>query len=181
MEKDRSCLGPSFFPISPALLTFRSPSRVPQILSVAWVGIVYSSPPVLSVAFKRGESGKASYGRGGDFAVNLPAEDLLFSPTFRKLLAAESVDLRTASGFTLAEGQTTGIPLIAECPIQIECIRGTLRSRFGQEFIEGEVATVHRGGVSYKTDSSVDIYRLMPLASGRRHQSSNGGYSLNYC
>ena len=132
-----------------AMVTFRSSEGSLRVLPAAWVGIVCSNPLTLSVAIR---SGRVEPYQEKVFAVNLPVGDLLASPFLAKILAEREGDF-SSSGLTFSAGSGSGTFLIEECPVRIECCRGTTRSRFGQDFICGEVMVVHAGEVTFAGDA----------------------------
>ena len=136
-------------PVPSAMVTFRSSEGAVRVLPAAWVGIVCSNPLTLSVAVR---SGRVEPCQEKIFAVNLPVGDLLASPFLSKILAKREGDFPSSSGLTFSVGSGVGAFLIEECPVRIECCRGTTRSRFGQDLICGEVMVVHAEKVTITGD-----------------------------
>jgi flavin reductase (DIM6/NTAB) family NADH-FMN oxidoreductase RutF len=77
------------------------------------------------------------------------------------------------SSFTLIEGNLSRVPLIAECPIQIECRRGRVSSSFEREILKGEVMVVHRDGITLDHLRAADLCRLNPFADSRNGYSNS--------
>lgn len=132
-----------FFPVPAALVTFRGADGRPQIMPATWVSAVCTHPLTLSVAFQYHLQPLLLPRSGADFAISLPAEQWRFAPSFLHYLCVEELDLAAAFGLTLTAGVETGVPLVAECPVQVECRRAAVDSRFGRLFLGGEVVAVH--------------------------------------
>ncbi len=55
-------------------------------------------------------------------------------------------------------------PLIAECPVKVECRRLDSSSRFGQELLRGTILAVHLGDKVFGLDNTpLDLARLKPF------------------
>lgn len=171
MKAFASAASPGLSTISPALLTFRTSSGAPHVLAAAWVGVICSRPAVLSITLKRSISFPERRPLAGEFAINLPSEEQMASPSFLGLLAQEESNSFPGS-LTLGAGVATGAPVVPECPVRIECRGATLFSRFGQEIVSGEVAAVHMEGRIYGLEGPIDFCRLRPfdgpLAAARK-------------
>jgi flavin reductase (DIM6/NTAB) family NADH-FMN oxidoreductase RutF len=157
-------LGPSFFPIPSALVTFCSPDGGSHMRMASWVGIIGSQPASLSVTLKRQPDGAPSPWWGGDFAVNLPGEDLLCSPAFLDIAAREDMDLLTGAGYSLVDERRGGPPLFAQCPVRIECRCGVLRPGHGQDILSGEIALIHAGDQCHGRHTPPDLFRIRPFS-----------------
>jgi flavin reductase (DIM6/NTAB) family NADH-FMN oxidoreductase RutF len=123
-----------------AMVTFGSLSGGVRVIPAAWVGIVCANPLSLLVAVR---TGRIELCRERPFAVNLPAGDLLASPFLSKMPADMEDGFPSSVGLTFSAGKVKGVFLIEECPVRIECCWEATRSRFGQDFIYGEVMAVH--------------------------------------
>jgi flavin reductase (DIM6/NTAB) family NADH-FMN oxidoreductase RutF len=73
------------------------------------------------------------------------------------------------SPLSLLAGEERGVPLVAACPVRIECCCRSLKRRFGQHRLCGEVLAVHLDGRRQELAAPVDFCRLMP-SQGRRFQ-----------
>lgn len=149
-------------PVHSALVTLGVPTGGVRVFPAAWVGMVCSRPMVLSVAVR---SCRLRAGREMVFAVNLPSRNLLASSLLSQRPAGPEGDVSTFPGLTFVTGLVKGTRLIRECPVRVECRGGTIRSRFGQDFIQGEVVAVHTEETSF-TGESLPTHpgRLGPFA-----------------
>jgi flavin reductase (DIM6/NTAB) family NADH-FMN oxidoreductase RutF len=113
--------------------------------------------------------------RAGDlFFVNLPNEELMQTLAGRTWPGRDA-DLATfgRSPLALLAGEERGVPLVADCPVRIECRCRSLKGRFGQHRLCGEVLAVHLDGRRQELAAPVDFCRLMPLQR-RRFQGFDG-------
>jgi len=91
----------------------------PNFMAVGWVSRVNFRPPMLAVAL-----GKAHYTNGGihetkAFSVNIPGLDLMEKVDYAGLGSGQETD--KSNLFTVMRGQSTGAPMIEECPVCMEC------------------------------------------------------------
>lgn len=168
-------LGQSFLPVPSALVTFRSPGGERRVHSVGWLGVVCDTPALLTVCFRSGADDWKPLREGDLYAVNLPGEDLLQALAGRMCPGWET-DLATLGrsplSFLAEEG--TEVPLIAACPVRIECRCRSLDIRFGQCRLRGEVHAVHLDGRRQELRAPVDFCRLAPFQQ-RRFQGRGAG------
>ncbi|BCR06327.1 hypothetical protein DESUT3_33960 [Desulfuromonas versatilis] len=169
---------PPFFPTPSALLTFLAPDGRPRGIPVGWVGIVCSRPSRLSLSFQCRGGLKCDFLPTGDFAINLPTDAHLAQVGFLERLADENFDILTEPGFSLTRGQVAEAPLIIECPVQVECRKGSVQSRFDHYVVSGEVACVHLGERCYGADRPVNLCRLDPFTALRRLFGGSGQPTL---
>ncbi len=157
-----------FFPTPSALLTFLAPDGRPRGIPVGWVGIVCSRPSRLSLSFQCRGGLECEFLPEGNFAVNLPTDVQLAQTDFLQRLADESFDILHEPTLSLTQGEVAGVPLIVECPVQVECRKGSVQSRFDHYVVSGEVACVHLGERCFGPERPVNLCRLDPFAALRR-------------
>jgi len=160
--------GLSFLPVPSALVTFRSPGGTGGVHSVGWLGVVCDNPPLLSVCLRPGADDREILRADDLFFVHLPNEELVLALSGR-IWPGRDADLATSGQSTLAllAGEVKGVPLVAACPVRIECRCRSLKKRFGQHRLSGEVLAVHLDGRRQELATPVDFCRLMPMQRRR--------------
>ena len=154
-----------FSPVPAALLTFRAASGHPRCLSVNWLSMVCGDSAILSAAFRAVGSVLAELRSVENFAVNLPPQELLLRPEFRRGLAAAAGESGRPDGLSLSEGSASETPALIDCPVRIECHKVGLRTMFGHGMLRGRILEVHLGGRRYGCDEGIDFCRINPLTS----------------
>jgi flavin reductase (DIM6/NTAB) family NADH-FMN oxidoreductase RutF len=163
----------SFLPVHAALVSYLPPGGGIRVVPAGWVGIVCSRPVVLSVAVP---PFRFEFCREKAFAVNLPADDLLSSASLAKMLADQEADFPSSPVLTFTPGGVEGSFLIQQCPVRMECRLAGNRSRFGQDFLDGEVVAVHMDETLFAGEElSASTRRLASFAKAWNRCLNPGG------
>lgn len=139
-----------------------------NIITLSWVGTVCSAPPMIGIAVRPSRHSHHLIREVGEFVVNLPAADQARAADYCGRVSGKDADKWGACGFTRAAGVQVRVPLIAECPVNIECrLRHTIPLGSHDLFI-GEVVAVHIDEAVLDEGGRVDFARLAPfLYTGR--------------
>lgn len=134
--------------------------KKPNIITVAWCGVLCSSPPTIGVSIRPQRYSYPIIMEEKAFGVNIPTADMAEKVDICGTTSGRNVDKFKLCGFTPFEGKHTGIPLIKECPVNIECtLKQTVELGVHTLFI-GEVVEVY---ITEKLKEE-DIKQLNPLA-----------------
>jgi len=78
-------LGPSdiLFPVPAALVASGTPEK-PNLLAVAWIGMMGSTPPILAISLQKKRHSLAIIRNAKDFTVNIPTSKQFKSPVFHE-------------------------------------------------------------------------------------------------
>ena len=92
-----------------------------NIITIAWVGTVCSDPPAVSISVRPERFSHRLLVEGGEFVVNLPRADQAPIVDFCGHVSGRDLDKWQACKLTQAAATKVGVPLIAECPVALEC------------------------------------------------------------
>jgi flavin reductase (DIM6/NTAB) family NADH-FMN oxidoreductase RutF len=93
-----------------------------NIITLAWVGTVCSSPPMLSVAIRPTRHSHGLVNAAREFVVNIPRADQVAAVDLAGVWSGVEHDKFKELGFTARPAKHVAAPLIEECPINIECV-----------------------------------------------------------
>jgi len=93
-----------------------------NIITLAWVGTVCSSPPMLSVAIRPSRHSHGLVNAAREFVVNIPSAAQVAAVDLAGVWSGAEHDKFKELGFTARPAKLVAAPLIEECPINIECI-----------------------------------------------------------
>lgn len=127
----------------PAVLVTAGTMESSNITTLAWVGTVCSDPPMISISVRPGRWLHHFIAEGGAFVVNIADVAHVRQLDLCGMVSGRDTDKWALSELTREAGTATAVPLVAECPLNIECVvRQTLHLGSHDLFI-GEVVAVH--------------------------------------
>lgn len=118
MEKVQ--LGPQtlLYPM-PAVLIGATVNERPNFMTAAWCAIASYKPPAISVAIQKQRHTLKGVRDHGTFSVNVASSNLAKKVDFCGLYSGKKRDKWKT--FTPFYGELKTAPLIAECPVNLEC------------------------------------------------------------
>ena len=151
------------FPLPTVLVSCRDPgSNTSNIITLAWVGVLSSDPPVIGIAIRPSRYSHGLIERAGEFVVNIPEASQLHAVDACGFVSGKEVDKFTACGFTAGEARDVSCPVIVECPVNIECklVRVVTGYSKSHHLFLGEVVRV-----SVRDDlDGIDMGAMDPIA-----------------
>lgn len=134
-------------PVMPVVMvTCVDKNKIPNIITVGWIGGVCSEPPQLGIAIRRKPKKRYSYDlikESKEFVINIPNEDIVEIVDKCGLASGKHLDKFKEFGLTPLAASKVGAPLIKECPVNLEC---KLREHLvlgSHGFFIGEVVAVN--------------------------------------
>ena len=118
---DRVDLGPQGFiyPMPMTLVGADLPSG-PNFMPIAWMNRVQFNPPRVAAGMGKIHATNAGIREHGEFSVNIPSVDMAAVTDWCGIKSAgNGVD--KAAQFEVVRGALEHAPMIAECPISLEC------------------------------------------------------------
>lgn len=92
-----------------------------DIVTVAWTGTVNTRPPTTYISLRPSRHSYGIIKETGEFAVNLVPASLVRTADFCGTFTGAKVDKFARCRLTKAPADRIAAPLIAECPINLEC------------------------------------------------------------
>jgi flavin reductase (DIM6/NTAB) family NADH-FMN oxidoreductase RutF len=158
-------LGPRdiIFPVPAALVATGTVER-PNVLTVAWIGMMGSDPPVLAISLKKGRHSLAAIRKEREFTVNIPSSRLFRETDYCGLVSGRRRQKFQDCGLTPLAALVVKAPLVKECPFNLEC-KVIHEVGFGDwTVLFGEIVETHVD--MDKVDSftgKIDMARMDPL------------------
>jgi flavin reductase (DIM6/NTAB) family NADH-FMN oxidoreductase RutF len=165
-------LGPQtlIYPMPAFLIGVRVDGQ-PNFMVAAWAGIANSEPPMVSVAIRHQRYTYRGVKQSGMFSVNVPSIAMARETDYCGIESGAREDKAAACGFTLFYGTLEGLPLIQECPVNLECAVVRELDLGSHVLFIGEVKETH---VSEEclSDGRPDVGKINPLvfATGARQE-----------
>jgi flavin reductase (DIM6/NTAB) family NADH-FMN oxidoreductase RutF len=159
MNKTR--LGPEalLFP-TPSVLVGTIVEGRANFMTAAWCGIASSKPPAIAVGIRGERHTLKGILTLGEFSINVPSADMAAKVDYCGIYSGRKADKSTL--FDLFSGDLEHAPLVADCPLNLECrLRHTL-DMGAHILVVGEVIQAHidQGCL---TDGKPDAAKVDPL------------------
>jgi flavin reductase (DIM6/NTAB) family NADH-FMN oxidoreductase RutF len=113
--------GTMLMPAPVVMVSCQADGKLPNIITVAWAGTVCSEPPMLAIAVRPSRHSFDIIRASREFVVNIPSARELRATDKCGVVSGRTVDKFKAMGLTPAPAKTVKAPVIAECPVNIEC------------------------------------------------------------
>lgn len=145
MEKRQIGIGRPVHPTPAALITSVAEDGTPNIITLGEVfNISISNPVIVGIAIRSATYSHGLISRTREFVVNLPSTRIIEAVDRCGSVSGRSgIDKFEAFGLTPLHATHVKPPLIAECPINIECGVIEITTVGDHDLFLGEVKTVH--------------------------------------
>lgn len=115
----------------------------PNIITIAWCGVACSSPPMLYASIRPQRYSYNLIKDDGVFGINIPTSSMVKEVDKCGIVSGRKVNKFELCNFEVMKGEVTGVPLIKECPVNIELkLSRTVELGVHTMFI-GEVVAVY--------------------------------------
>jgi len=153
----------ALFPCPVVMVTCVDSNGKPNIITLAWVGVVCSDPPMLGLGIR---PHRYSYGlieASREFVVNIPTVEILKEVDFCGVVSGRDVDKFSETGLTAEPAEKVKPPLIRECPVNIECIVKEKIPLGAHHLFLGEVVSVHVDQDVLDEKGRIDFSKVSPF------------------
>lgn len=134
-----------------------------NITPISWVSVACAVPPMVSVAIRPERASFSHISATQEFVLNVPPVTLVRAVDFCGMLSGRDVDKFEATGLTPGPSIKVRAPLIAECPINLECVVRQRLELGSHALLLAEVVALHADGEVVE-DGTVVAGRVAPLA-----------------
>jgi flavin reductase (DIM6/NTAB) family NADH-FMN oxidoreductase RutF len=134
-----------------------------NIIAIAWTGILCSGPPQVGIAVRPSRHSHGLIEETRDFVINIPSEELLDEVEYCGFTSGREEDKFAAEGLTPVPGSVVQTPIIAECPINIECRLAHTLPLGSHDLFIGEVAAVQLSQDVLDEQGRIDSSKLRPI------------------
>lgn len=121
MAKQNWKPGNMLYPVPAVMVSCQRPGEKPNIITVAWVGTVCTSPAMLSVSIRPERYSYDIIRETGEFVVNLVTKDLVFATDYCGVKSGRNEDKFKEMKLTPLPSKHIHAPGIEESPVNIEC------------------------------------------------------------
>ena len=121
MSKREFKPGNMLYPLPAVMVSCADREGNDNILTIAWTGTICSDPPMVYISVRPERHSYSMIRESGEFVINLTTRDLAFATDFCGVRSGSKVDKWDEMKLTQEPARVVKAPLIAECPVNIEC------------------------------------------------------------
>ncbi len=144
MSKVQLPAGTGLFPVPAVMISCASVDAGPDIVTVAWTGVVCSEPPMVSISLRESRHSHHIIADSREFVLNIPSEEQVAAMDYCGLVSGRDHDKFKECGFTAEKPSKLGYaPLIKECPVNLECKVHQVHNLGSHNVFIAEVVAVH--------------------------------------
>ncbi len=151
---------------NPTVLVGTTVNGKPNVATFAWSGVTGGEPPTVSVGVRHSRYTLEGILQNRAFSLNIPAENLVAEADYCGMVSGRERDKIADCGFTVSYGKTAGAPLIAECPVNLECQVVHLLDVGVHTLVIGKVVEAHVEETCL-TEGMPDIEKIQPIIYSR--------------
>lgn len=131
-----------------------------NFMVAAWFTSASISPPRVAVALNKAHYTNRGIRENKAFSVCIPSEDLVAAADYCGLVSGSKTD--KSEVFDVFYGKLKTAPMIAECPVSLECKLEKVVDNVTHELFIGEVVSTFTEE-KYLTDGAVDLKKVKPF------------------
>lgn len=141
-EKEFWKPGNMLYPIPAVMVSCGNMDEKPNIITVAWAGTVCSSPAMVSVSIRKERYSYDLIKNSGEFVINLVNKDLVKIADYCGVKSGRDLDKFKEMKLTPMKAKEVSAPLIAESPVNIECVVKDILPLGSHDMFLAEVVSV---------------------------------------
>jgi flavin reductase (DIM6/NTAB) family NADH-FMN oxidoreductase RutF len=153
----------ALFPCPVVLITCTDLNGIPNIITLAWVGVACSNPPTIGLGIRPSRHSYRIIEDVREFVINIPTKEILEKVDYCGSVSGKDVPKFSKTGLTPENALKVKPPLIKECPVNIECILKDKISLGSHDLFVGEVVQVHVEQEVLNERGKIDFSKLSPF------------------
>jgi len=155
---------PLLFPTPVVLVTCVDEKGRPNIITLAWVGVVNSEPPLIGISIRPERYSHHCIKETKEFVVNLPSEEMVRGVDVCGVISGKEFNKFDLMGWATAPAEKVKPPLIEACPVHLECVVQQTLSLGSHDLFIGEIVALHVKEEVQKEKGRIDMLKALPIA-----------------
>ena len=158
-------IGPTTYlsPVPVVMLGCADPAAgvKPNLITVAWAGIVCSKPPMVTVSIRKERYSHGIIAGTGEFTINLTSESLCRATDFCGVKSGREVDKFAAMELTpIPAAGLTAAPAVQEAPAYLSCKGKQITELGSHDLFLAEVVDVNIAEEYFTESGSIDEEKM---------------------
>ncbi|OGC95483.1 MAG: flavin reductase [candidate division Zixibacteria bacterium RBG_16_53_22] len=153
----------ALIPLPAVMVTCQRPGDRPNIITIAWTGIICSEPPMISISIRKNRFSHEIIRDTGEFVVNITTQALAEATDICGVASGRNTDKFKLAGLTATPASIVQVPLIEECPINLECQTRRVLELGSHDMFIAEIVATQIDEQVFDERGRLDIEKLDPL------------------
>lgn len=141
----------------PAALVSCGTVEEPNVLTIAWTGIINSSPAMTYVSIRPERWSHHIIAESGEFVINVTTSDLVRAADFCGVRSGKDTDKFAEMGLTALPASKVSAPIIAQSPISIECKVTEVKHLGSHDMFIAEIVAIQIDDKYLDGDGKLDL------------------------
>lgn len=150
-------------PLPAAMVTCRGRDGKDNIVTLAWVGVVCSEPPMVSISVRPSRLSRELLRENGDFVVHVPTAVQMEAADHCGTVSGREEDKFATLGLTKRAASQVKAAIIAECPVALECRTRHVLGLGTHDLFVAEILAVQVREDVLEESGRIDLAKMMPL------------------
>jgi flavin reductase (DIM6/NTAB) family NADH-FMN oxidoreductase RutF len=146
------------YPVPAVMVSCGSSPEEYNIITVSWTGTICTDPPMCYISVRPSRHSYEIIRRNGEFVINLTTESLAHATDWCGVKSGADHNKFREMNLTPVPASRVKAPLIAESPVNIECIVKEIKELGTHHMFISEVAAVQADKRYY--DGETGLFRL---------------------
>jgi len=155
------------YPTPAALIASVAPGAAPNLITLAEtfnISIGLDGPPTVGLAIVPTRHSYGLIERSGEFTVNFPTADMVEAVDRCGTVSGRTVGKFAYAGLTPLPSSRVRPPIVAECPVNLECTVIDISKTGDHDLVRGLVVAEHVDEDLLDASGGIAVERLNPLA-----------------
>ena len=153
----------ALFPCPVVLVTCVDSRGEPNIITLAWAGTVCSEPPMIGLSIRPSRYSHELISNSKEFVVNIPTTTILKETDYCGVTSGKDLDKFSKTKLTPEKADNVKVPLIRECPVNIECVLKNRIPLGAHDLFLGEIVQVHMDQDILDEKGNIDFTKATPF------------------
>ncbi|MDR3354458.1 MAG: flavin reductase family protein [Synergistaceae bacterium] len=151
-------------PIPAFIATVADKAGNSNLITISYGGIVNAVPPMVYMSVRDTRYSYPMLKETGEFVINIPGENLTEETDLCGIISASKLDKWEASNLTKIPASIVKVPMIEECPVNIECVTKHIIALGSHDIFIAEVVATHADEDVLNDENKVMIDKFKPFA-----------------
>jgi flavin reductase (DIM6/NTAB) family NADH-FMN oxidoreductase RutF len=174
MAKQHWKPGTMIYPIPAVMVSCGHQPEEYNIITIAWTGTINSKPPMCYISIRPERHSYDIIKRTGEFVINLTTEKLARATDWCGVRSGRKYNKWEKMNLTPAPAKVVKAPIIAESPVNVECVVKEIIELGSHHMFTAEVVNVSVDDTYLDDTGKFSVAKTRPLVYSHGHYFGMG-------